>query len=141
MWDGVIVFPTETVKTGGLCGILLFPGLRPLVSGARKRPIASTGRQGNCCSACRASTECAAAQLRNAVCQPDTHSEAAAASMASGQAKVCGHACLWDEYKNIRQDDPAGCLISVFAAYVVFQTLSFSLRHCTPFLSDPLFQK
>ena len=25
------------------------------------------------------------------------------------RAEVCGHACLWDEYKNIRQGDPAGC--------------------------------
>ena len=25
MWDGVTVFPTEMVKTGGPCGILLFP--------------------------------------------------------------------------------------------------------------------
>ena len=57
--------------------------LAPLISRARQRPIASTGRQGNCCSACRASTECDAAQLRNAVCQPDTHSEAAGASRAS----------------------------------------------------------
>ena len=47
-----------------------------LISRARKRPIASTGRQGNCCSACRASTECEAAQLRDAVSLPDTHSEA-----------------------------------------------------------------
>ena len=39
-------------------------------------PIASTGRQGNCHFACRASTECEATQLRNAVSQPDTHSEA-----------------------------------------------------------------
>ena len=43
---------------------------------ARQRPIASTGRQGNCHSACRASTECDAAQMRNAVSLPDTHSEA-----------------------------------------------------------------
>ena len=37
MWDGVSVFPTEIAKTGGLCGILLFPGLRPLVSRAPRR--------------------------------------------------------------------------------------------------------
>ena len=65
----------------------------PLISRARKRPIASTGRQGNCHSACRASTECEAAQMRNAVSQPDTHSEAADASQASDQAEVCGPAC------------------------------------------------
>ena len=51
-----------------------------LISRARQRPIASTGRQGNCHSACRASTECEAVQLRNAVCQTDTHSEAEGAS-------------------------------------------------------------
>ena len=61
-----------------------------LVSRARQRPIASTGRQGNCCSACKLSTECEAAQMRNAVCQTDTHSDAADASKASGQAEVCG---------------------------------------------------
>ena len=65
-----------------------------LISRARKRPIASTGRQGNCHSACRASMECEAAQLRNAVCQTDTHSEAAGASRASIQAEVCGPVCL-----------------------------------------------
>ena len=68
--------------------------LAPLISRARQRPIASTGRQGNCHSACRASTECEAAQKRNAVSQPDTHSEAADASQASDQAEVCGPVCL-----------------------------------------------
>ena len=63
-----------------------------LISRARKRPIASTGRQGNCYSACRASTECAAVQTRNAVSQTDTHSETADASNASGLAEVCGPA-------------------------------------------------
>ena len=67
--------------------------LAPLISRARKRPIASTGRQGNCHSARKASTECDAAQLRNAVSQTDTHSEAADASQASDQAEVCGPAC------------------------------------------------
>ena len=55
----------------------VYYSLHFLISRARERPIASTGRQENCCSACRASTECEAAQLRNAVCQTDTHSEAA----------------------------------------------------------------
>ena len=134
MWDGVSAFPTAMVKTGGPCGILLFPraaaggcyvGAPPchrcakydrygefpfrslprcmrhgrcnmhesfplLISRARKRPIASTGRQGNCHSACRVSTECEAAQLRNAVSQTDTHSDAAGASKASGKAEMCG---------------------------------------------------
>ena len=39
-------------------------------------------------------TECDAAQMRNAVCQPDTHSEAAGVSRANDQAEVCGHVCL-----------------------------------------------
>ena len=47
----------------------------PLFPGALA-PIASTGRQENGNSACRASTECEAAQLRNAVFQTDTHSDA-----------------------------------------------------------------
>ena len=55
----------------------------PYFQGAQ-RPILSAGRQGNCHSACRAGMECKAARLRNAVCRPDTHSEAAGASMASG---------------------------------------------------------
>ena len=63
-----------------------------LISRARKRPIASTGRQGNCYSACRVSTECAAVQTRNAVSQTDTHTEAEGASKASSKAEVCGPA-------------------------------------------------
>ena len=58
-------------------GYGVYKGLCTLVSKARKRPIASTGRLGNCNSACIASTECEAAQKRNAVSQPDTHGEAA----------------------------------------------------------------
>ena len=74
-------------------------------------PIASTGRQENGNSACRASTECDAAQMRNAVCQPDTHSEAAGVSKANDQAEVCGHACLKTANTQKRPGGSPGCCI------------------------------
>ena len=62
---------------------------------ARKRPISSTtGRQENCHSVCRASTECAAAQRRNAVYQPDTHSKAADASLRASRRAVCSRVTM-----------------------------------------------
>ena len=90
------------------CGV--YYSLHFLISRARERPIASTGRQENCHLACRASTECAAAQMRNAVFQPDTRSEAAGASRASSQAEVCGPACLTASRKQVLQHRQSAAL-------------------------------
>ena len=60
-------------------------------------------------------TECAAEQMRNAVSQTYTHSEAAGASNASSQAEVCGHAYL-TETEQKKQPLPKEGLPCVFVS-------------------------
>ena len=118
------------------CGV--YYSLHFLISRAPGRLIASTGRQENCCSACRASTECAAAQMRNAVFQPDTHSEAAGASRVRDQAEVCGPVCLTTPKQRSRNEVLLKqCHFLAHPAYTAFLTQSPTAMRMFMFLTAP----